>query len=71
MATCYKALEIICASEVESENDKWDLRSKRFSNLYRDQLGRIAAPVDIDQDGNISVIENESKQSSSVVELTV
>jgi hypothetical protein len=62
--TIYKTLEIICFSNSDEENDKWDLRAKKFAQMYKDELTKLIAPVDVDDDGNISDEENENKPSS-------
>jgi hypothetical protein len=71
LATTFKALQIICSSAVEIADDKWDLRAKRFMQEYKDKIGSISEPVDLDDDSNISSSENDNRPSMSTVELLV
>lgn len=56
--TVFKALSIYCFGQVESENDKWDLRSKKFDALYSAELAKLEEPYDQNKDGNIDTSEN-------------
>jgi hypothetical protein len=59
--TVFKALQIICFSNVEAENDKWDLRNKEFSTEYANAVIKFSEAYDSDKDGNISDDETENK----------
>jgi len=62
--TIFKTLEMICFSNVEEEGDKWDMRTKKFGEMYKEELQKLMEPVDLDGDGNISDEENENRPSS-------
>jgi len=62
--TVFKTLEIICFSNVEEELDKWDIRSKKFADMYKSELMKLQEPIDYDDDGNISDQENADRPSS-------
>jgi hypothetical protein len=61
--TVFKALEMICFSKVEELEDKWDLRSKKFKEIYSEEYSKLQEPVDYNDDGVISGRENNSRPS--------
>jgi len=65
----FKALENYCFSQVEENDDKWDIRTKRFAENYNNELGKLFEPFDQNGDGNIDSVENEFRPSYSSVSL--
>jgi len=68
--TIYKALEMYCFAQVESENDKWDVRQKNFRQNYVDELTKLSEPYDRDENGNISDSEDDMRPSFMNIGLT-
>ena len=67
--TIYKTLELYCFSQVESKDDKWDVRAAQFSKNYSDELSRLFEPFDKDNDGNISSSEDSNRQNFANIRL--
>lgn len=63
----YKALEIICSSEREQADDKWDLWSKEYMGMYTEFLLKLSAAYDNNQDGDISNREVADKASFNTI----
>lgn len=62
--TIFKTLELYCFSQVESENDKWDVRYKAYAKSYADEFAKMCEPFDKDNDGNISDTEDSYRPMS-------
>lgn len=61
--TVFKTLELICFSKVEDTDDIWDIRTKKFEKMYKDEYVKLREPVDYDDDGSIDSDENASRPS--------
>jgi len=57
----FKALELICFGKMEEEGDKWSLRATKFDDKYKDEMTKLSAPYDRDEDGNIDDGENKDR----------
>lgn len=70
MLVVSKALETICFSQVEETGDKWEIRYKRFYDMYNTELGKMFEPYDQDASGTISETENDNRPSFSFMSMT-
>lgn len=59
----FKTLQFISFSKVESVDDIWDIRAKKFEQDYKDEYVKLRQPVDYDDDGSIDSEENASRPS--------
>lgn len=66
----FKTLEMICFGRVEDAEDKWDIRAKRFAELYGKEYIKLHEAYDYDEDGAISDSEENSKPHFGNIGLT-
>jgi hypothetical protein len=59
--TIFKTLEIICFGKVEETDDKWDMRAKKFNELYGTEYLKLNEAYDYNEDGDIDTSEENSK----------
>lgn len=62
--TIFKTLELYCFSQIESTDDKWDVRYKAYAKSYADEFAKLCEPFDKDNDGNISDTEDSYRPMS-------
>ncbi len=61
--TIFKTLEIVCFSESEELDDKWNIRAKEFKLKYKEEYVKLSEPVDYNDDGTISHREDLDRPS--------
>lgn len=59
----FKTLEILAGARIEQEADRWAIQYTRFGAEYNKELAALQEPADLDDDGNISEFEDESRPS--------
>lgn len=66
----FKAIQLIIFPNIVKGDDQWDIRYKKFTEMFNTALTNFGEPYDYGEDGEISQSEEESKFNFTVRKVT-